>query len=284
MSGKKGNAREPDGAASRTLRAQDEAGSGRGGEGPDRPAAVEILDGEGSSLLDAVDKLLDQGVLLEGDLVLGLADVDLIYLKLSTLLAAADRILGKSAHLPPAEPPGAGPPPEPETEDVGCGLPHQDETSAPRPTVRQAAPYDSDRPSAGVGAELDSARAEGARPGEPHLRTADLDTLRSDLERGLQGEAPEASTPATPPRWNAAPEDVERSVARLVLALVEFLRKLMERQAIRRMEEDTLAEAEVERLGRALMRLEETVHDLARRFGLTPEELNLDLGPLGRLT
>ncbi|HSL82374.1 MAG TPA: gas vesicle protein K, partial [Thermoanaerobaculia bacterium] len=136
----------------------------------------------------------------------------------------------------------------------------------------------------GVGAELDSARAEGARPGEPHLRTADLDTLRSDLERGLQGEAPEASTPATPPRWNAAPEDVERSVARLVLALVEFLRKLMERQAIRRMDEGTLTEAEVERLGRALMRLEDTVHDLARRFGLSPDELNLDLGPLGRLT
>jgi len=242
----------------------------------ERPAAVEILDGEGSSLLDAVDSLLDRGVLLEGDLVLGLADVDLVYLKLSTLLAAADRILGKSAQLPPAEPPSAGPPPETQTEDVGCGLPHQDETPTLRPTVRQAAPYD-------------SARAEGARPGDPHLRTADLETLRADLERSLQGAAPEAApppspTPQAPPRWNAAPEDVERSVARLVLALVEFLRKLMERQAIRRMEEDTLSEAEVERLGQALMRLEETVHDLARRFGLSPDELNLDLGPLGRLT
>jgi hypothetical protein len=225
-------------------------------DGKDRPAAVEILDGEGSSLLDAVDSLLDRGVLLEGDLVLGLADVDLIYLKLSTLLAAADRILGQSAAPPPAEPSDVSPRPEPE------------------PTTGR------------VGAELDSGRGEGARPGEPHLRAADLDTLRSDLERSLQGEAPEAeaATPKAPPRWNAAPEDVERSVARLVLALVEFLRKLMERQAIRRMDEGTLTEAEVERLGRALMRLEETVHDLARRFGLTPEELNLDLGPLGRLT
>ena len=77
---------------------------------------------------------------------------------------------------------------------------------------------------------------------------------------------------------------MERSLARLVLALVEFLRKLMERQAIRRMEEGTLSEDEVERLGRALMRLEQTVHDMAARFGLAPEELNLDLGPLGRLT
>jgi hypothetical protein len=77
---------------------------------------------------------------------------------------------------------------------------------------------------------------------------------------------------------------VERSVARLVLALVEFLRQLLERQAIRRMEQGTLSEEEVERLGRALMRLEETVHDMARRFGLDPEDLNLDLGPLGNLT
>jgi hypothetical protein len=85
------------------------------------------------------------------------------------------------------------------------------------------------------------------------------------------------------PRWNADPEDVQRSVAQLVLALVEFLRQLLERQAIRRMEAESLTPAEVERIGLALMRLEETVHDLARRFGLEPEDLNLDLGPLGRL-
>lgn len=86
------------------------------------------------------------------------------------------------------------------------------------------------------------------------------------------------------PRWNANPEDVQKSVAQLVLALVEFLRRLLERQAIRRMEAETLDPEEVERIGLALMRLEETVHDLAARFGLAPEDLNLDLGPLGRLS
>ncbi len=86
------------------------------------------------------------------------------------------------------------------------------------------------------------------------------------------------------PRWNPDPEDVEKSVAQLVLALVEFLRKLLERQAIRRMEGQTLEPEDVERIGLALMRLEETVRDLAARFGLDPEELNLDLGPLGRLS
>jgi hypothetical protein len=87
-----------------------------------------------------------------------------------------------------------------------------------------------------------------------------------------------------PPRFDADPDDVQRSVARLVLSVVEFLRKLLERQALRRMDEKTLTRAEVERMGRALMELEKTVHDLARRFGLDPEDLNLDLGPLGRLS
>ena len=87
----------------------------------------------------------------------------------------------------------------------------------------------------------------------------------------------------TPGRWNAQPEDVQRSLAGLVLALVEFLRKVMEQQAVRRMEVGTLDEQQAEDLGLALMRLEKTVRALARGFGLDPEDLNLDLGPLGRL-
>jgi hypothetical protein len=81
-------------------------------------------------------------------------------------------------------------------------------------------------------------------------------------------------------RWNPDPEDVQKSVAQLVLTIVEFLRKLMERQAVRRMEAKTLTPDEVEAVGTALMRLEETVHELGSRFGLTPEDLNLDLGPI----
>jgi hypothetical protein len=69
-------------------------------------------------------------------------------------------------------------------------------------------------------------------------------------------------------------------VAQLVLTIVEFLRQLMERQAIRRMEANTLTEAEVEAVGVALMRLEETVREIGARFGLAPEDLNLDLGPI----
>jgi hypothetical protein len=108
------------------------------------------------------------------------------------------------------------------------------------------------------------------------MQVKELEALRQELERRGRG--------ADVPRWNADPDDIQRSVVRLVLALVEFLRRLLERQAIRRMEAGTLTPEEVEEVGLALMRLEETVTDLAARFGLDPEDLNLDLGPLGRLT
>ena len=72
-------------------------------------------------------------------------------------------------------------------------------------------------------------------------------------------------------------------MVKLVLSLVEFIRKLMERQAIRRLEAQTLTAEEIENVGQALMKLEQTVHQLAKRFKLDVEDLNLDLGPVGRL-
>ena len=92
-----------------------------------------------------------------------------------------------------------------------------------------------------------------------------------------------AKRKSAPMRWNPDPEDVQKSVAQLVLTIVEFLRRLMERQAIRRMEQKTLTKKEVEAVGAALMTLERTIRDIGKRFGLTPEDLNLDLGPIGKL-
>jgi hypothetical protein len=80
-----------------------------------------------------------------------------------------------------------------------------------------------------------------------------------------------------------APDDTSRSVIRLVLTVVEFIRQLLERQAVRRVRENTLTPLEIERLGSALMQLESTVHELAERHGLDPSDLNLELGPLGTL-
>ena len=101
----------------------------------------------------------------------------------------------------------------------------------------------------------------------------DLASLRSELE-GIAERVP---------RWNARPEDVQRSVVQLVLTLVEFVRSLLERQAIRRMEAGSLTAAQTEDVGHALMILEQTVDDLAWRFNLDRRDLNVDLGPLGRL-
>jgi hypothetical protein len=100
----------------------------------------------------------------------------------------------------------------------------------------------------------------------------DLRKLRKELDRA-----------AGAPRWNANPEDVRRSVVKLVLTLVELLRRLMERQAIRRMEQGTLTDDETEKLGLSLMRLEETIREIGEQFDLRPEDLNLDLGPVGKL-
>ena len=103
---------------------------------------------------------------------------------------------------------------------------------------------------------------------------SDLDGLAEKLEHVGN---------AFPDRINADPERVERGLAQLVLTLVELLRQLMERQALRRVEEGSLTEEEIERLGVTFMRLEQRMDELKEHFGLGDEDLNLNLGPLGDL-
>jgi hypothetical protein len=102
----------------------------------------------------------------------------------------------------------------------------------------------------------------------------EIEALRKHIE--------DAASPRAP-RWNANQDDVRRSVLKLVLTLVELIRQLLERQAIRRMEGGTLTADETESVGLALMRLQETITDLAEQFDISPDELNLDLGPVGKL-
>ncbi len=109
----------------------------------------------------------------------------------------------------------------------------------------------------------------GGEGGE--IDTAELATRLQDMARAL------------PDRIDADPEKIEQGLARLVLTLVELLRKVLEHQAVRRMEGGTLSEAEVERLGLALLRLSERMAELRATFGLEEDDLNIDLGPLGRL-
>jgi hypothetical protein len=125
-----------------------------------------------------------------------------------------------------------------------------------------------------IGQRKRAAPAGGRGPRPQAADAKQIEAIRKEIEHVAA---------ARPPRWNADPEDVRRSVLKLVLTLVELIRQLLERQAIRRMETGTLSDEETESVGLALMRLQETIVDLARQFDISPDELNLDLGPIGKL-
>jgi hypothetical protein len=97
----------------------------------------------------------------------------------------------------------------------------------------------------------------------------ELDEIRAELAR---------VSAVLPERIEIDPDDVERGLAGLVLGLVELLRQVLERQAVRRMERGTLTDEEIERVGLALMRLEKKVRELASHFGLDEEDLRIRLG------
>jgi hypothetical protein len=103
---------------------------------------------------------------------------------------------------------------------------------------------------------------------------ADFDRLVAELRE---------IAPSLPQRLDANAEDIDAGLGRLVLTLVEFLRQVLEHQAVRRMEGGSLSDDEVERIGLALMRLEERLEEIKKVFGIDGEDLNIDLGPLGRL-
>lgn len=98
----------------------------------------------------------------------------------------------------------------------------------------------------------------------------------------FEGELEQLAQPL-PRRINADPERVEQGLAKLVLTLIELLRRLLEKQALRRMEGGSLTADEIERMGLTFLRLEEKMAELTAHFGLKREDLNLDLGPLGEL-
>jgi hypothetical protein len=108
----------------------------------------------------------------------------------------------------------------------------------------------------------------------PEVETAHADEFIEEL-RHITNNLPE--------RINIDAQSVEQGLAKLVLTLIEFIRRLLEKQAVRRMEGGDLSPEQIEQLGLALMKLEEKMRELKAQFGLADEELNLDLGPIGRL-
>ena len=121
--------------------------------------------------------------------------------------------------------------------------------------------------------------------GSPRLSDEPKNISPDDMEQAISGLNQELASLSggTTQRIDCNSENIEQGLARLVLSLIELLRRLLERQAIRRMEGGSLADAQIEEMGLALMKLEQKIRELASQFGLRPEDLNLDLGPLGQL-
>jgi hypothetical protein len=186
-------------------------------------------------LAEVLSHVLDKGVVLRGEVMLAVADVDLIRLDLGLLLSAVETAMRRSG--------------EPDSRGPALG--------AARP--RSAAELPS-------GSTMESQVVQSLH--------APSDAVVAPLETVAEG---------LPPRLNTDPDKVENGLAKLVLTLIEVLRKVLEHQAVRRMEGGHLSDAEVERLGVALLRLNDRMQDMKGVFGLTDEDLQIDLGPLGKL-
>lgn len=109
---------------------------------------------------------------------------------------------------------------------------------------------------------------------EPEIETEHVEEFIEEMRRVTEG---------LPERINIDAHSIEQGLAKLVLTLIEFIRRLLEKQAIRRMEGGDLSPEQIEDLGLALMTLEARMQELKAQFGLAEQDLNLDLGPVGRL-
>ena len=186
-------------------------------------------------LSEVLNHILDKGVVLKGEVMLAVADIDLIQLDLGLLLTAVE-----SATRRPR-------------------------VSGAR-TLGLAAPREESRSRASSGSTMESQVVDSLdAPGDAAV--APLQNVAESL----------------PQRLNTDPDKVENGLAKLVLTLIEVLRKVLEHQAVRRMEGGHLSDAEIEKLGVALLRLNDRMQEMKGIFGLTDDDLQIDLGPLGKL-
>lgn len=203
------------------------------------------------TLLELLDRLLDKGVVTKGEIILSVADIDLIYLNLGLLLSSVKTV--------------------------------------------EAARRTSQGPTSFNGVDTKETTGDFFKKENPNIRwlesqpqlPSDSNRLSESLLRGGRRDSSDGGTNGElikiKPRTNIDPNNVEKGLAKLVLTLIELLRKLMEKQAIRRMEAGFLNASEIERMGTAFKRLEERMGDLKKVFALKDEDLNLDLGPVGQL-
>jgi hypothetical protein len=224
------------------------------------------------TLLDVVDTALEKGVVVQGDATISVADVDLVFLGLRLVLAAVDTLEPDSS---PAASPGR--------REPDATLRSSDATSL-RSTSPGFARGDDASPAGLLDPRAECA-PERAAPVLPAVEPEGppLDPARDGPSPSWRGGPEPVEGPGEPAGPLADPERMERGLAKLVLTVVELLRRLLEKQALRRMERGSLTTGQIERMGQTFQRLESKMEELKAVFGLDGEDLNLNLGPLGNL-
>jgi hypothetical protein len=213
----------------------------------------QIVEKRNFTLLELLDRLLEKGVMVKGEILLSVADIDLVYLNLGLLLSSV-KTIEQAAFSEVCS--------TQKTRISALEVDHQEDLEQPQGEARtdMVATMPFSRENSQQRSANEEISASMLPPG-----------LRDGLEHYLA------------PKANIDPKNVEKGLAKLVLTLVDLIRKLMEKQAIRRMEADQLNFAEVEKMGHAFLVLDERIEQIKAVFGLQDEELNLDLGPLGEL-
>jgi hypothetical protein len=206
--------------------------------------AHSLLGDEPVDLSDILNTVLDRGAVVHGEVVIAVADIDLIKLNIGLLLQAVATAEQRMAARPDQ--------PKASLANTFGAVPHRGEPLLAARNSAQSIPVDTN-----------AAYSKAA----PELTQKSLNAVAQGL----------------PERINADAAGPESGLARLVLTLIEVLRKVLEHQAVRRMEGGHLTDDEIERLGLTLARLNDRMGELKHIFGLSEEDLQIDLGPLGRL-
>lgn len=202
----------------------------------------------GFTILELLDRLLDKGVVVKGEIILSIAEIDLVYLNLGLLLSSVKTV--EKARIRG----GNG-------EATLISWQNTSQASKTPPMVaRRVYPVRNSSDGGGIGKDSSTIAK----------------TLPSVIDHGMEQ--------IFKPKANINPKNVEKGLAKLVLTVVDLLRKLMEKQAVRQMEAGLLTAWQTDRVGTTFLLLDERMEQLKKVFGLKDEDLNLDLGPLGELT
>jgi hypothetical protein len=206
------------------------------------------------TLLELLDRLLDKGVVVKGEILLAVADIDLVYLNLGLLLSSVksvEQAVTRGNYR--------------ESKQPSWQIPTCEEIL--HESLQQVSSED----------VVKTPLLEGK---SQHEKSHEEEML---LAKALPAAMNDGLGQYFGPKTNLDPKNVEKGLAKLVLTLVDLIRKLMEKQAIRRMEAEQLNSEEIEKVGNTFFLLDKKIEQLKETFGLQDEDLNLDLGPLGEL-